>query len=135
MPQRLALAAAAVAATVVLAVGLVAAGFAPVPAGQPAAASLEQPASDLEAEQSLEPEVVYVQPAPTPKTIVLEQRAQATRSGSTSSRTTTVRSEEREHEAEERDERREDEREERAERRKEAAERAGERREREDDDD
>jgi hypothetical protein len=132
MPQRLALAAAAVAATVVLAVGLVAAGFAPVPAGQPAAASLEQPASDQAATPSLEPEVVYVKPAPAPKTVVLEQRA--SRSGSSASRTSTVRSEERDHDAEERAERRQEEREAASERRKEAAERAEERHEREDDD-
>jgi hypothetical protein len=117
MPQRLALAAAALAAAVVLTIGLVAAGFAPTSSGQPVSASLTQATADEAlAEPRLEPEIVYVRPAATPRTIVLEKQAPAARSGSSGTATASVSSSRRERDDDdryERDERDDDERDER----------------------
>ncbi len=95
MPQRLALAAASVVATIVLTVGLVAAGFGPLAdADRPASAADDLAAADLaaEAEADLKPEVVYIKPAPSPKTIVLKKRGEAVRAASTSKSRTQAKS-------------------------------------------
>ncbi len=86
MPQRLALITASVVATVVLTVGLVAGGFAPVPQpGQPVDAASADTA--VTAEQAIDPgskpEVVYVKPAPSPKTIVLEKQTASKKQAAT----------------------------------------------------
>jgi hypothetical protein len=114
MPQRLALAAAALAAAVVLTVGLVAAGFAPTSSGQPVSANLaETTAEEALAEPTLEPEIVYVRPAATPRTIVLEKQAPAVRSGSSGTVTASISSSRRERDDDDRYERDDDERDER----------------------
>jgi hypothetical protein len=87
MLERLAITAVGVTATVVLTVGLAAAGFAPrstepdtsVDAALLAAA--EASASPTAA-PTLEPEIVYIKPAPTPRTVVVERQT-AARDGST----------------------------------------------------
>ncbi len=149
MPQRLALVVATVAATIVLTIGLVVAGFAPVPGSggiQSAAVALDGDLAtdgradpELTNEAPLEPEVVYVKPAPTPQTIVLKKQAPAAKAASSGSRTTVVRrvpsqgddehDEGREHALEDAAERREHAAEQKAERAKEQREN-----EREDDD-
>jgi hypothetical protein len=103
MPQRLALAAAGLAAAVVLTVGLVAAGFAPTSSGQPVSAGLDEAADEALVEPSLWPEIVYVRPAPTPETIVLEKRASTAQSGSAGAGTGSVSSSRGERDDDERD--------------------------------
>ncbi len=130
MPQRLAIIAASLAATIVLTVGLVAAGFGPSPRPSNVAAKAPESAAKEAAPPNLEPEVVYIKPAPKPKTVVLKQQAQAKQSAPAKSRKKVVqvrqvRSDD------DRYEDREHEREAAAERRKKAAERAKERREHE----
>lgn len=78
MPQRLAITVAGIAAAIVLTVGLVAAGFAPM-------ADPDQPVGSVASEvvvDGIDPptlpvsaEVVYVEPAPTPETIGLAEVA------------------------------------------------------------
>ncbi len=139
MPQRLALLAATVTATIVLTVGLVAAGFGPAPqTGQAADAGPDEQTAASEAvpERSLEPRIVYIKPAPTPKTVVLRKQATPGTSRPTDSRAQPARAARQESQEREREDRDEDAREQR----KKAAERAKERREdareneREDDD-
>jgi hypothetical protein len=86
MIKSLAITVAGVAAAAALAFGLVAAGFgpqaaAPGPAAgtQLAAAALTVPAT---AEPTVAPEIVYVKPAPSPRTVVVERQT-ANRSTST----------------------------------------------------
>ena len=113
MRQRLAIAVSSLVAAGVLAVGLTAAGFGPGsrtdfdPAAQVVAAEAvaETPV------ETIEPEVVYVKPAPKPKTVVVKKRVTAsssaagTRAGAASPKSnrvsaTRVRDDEREHERE-----------------------------------
>jgi hypothetical protein len=79
MFERLAITAVGVAATVVLTVGLVAAGFTPRSAEPDAAIdaallAAAQASADPSADPTLEPEIVYIKPAPTPRTVVVERR-------------------------------------------------------------
>ncbi len=97
MPQRLALITASVVATIVLTVGLVAAGFVPVPrAGQAveAASNVSPTVTEDATQPSAEPEVVYIKPAPKPKTVVVEQpvstKSSASRKNASAPRTTSV---------------------------------------------
>ncbi len=76
MPQRLALITASVVATIVLTVGLVAAGFVPLPRPDQAveaASNVSTAVTDDALQPSAEPEIVYIKPAPKPKTVVVEQ--------------------------------------------------------------
>lgn len=126
MPQRLALAVASVVATIVLVFGLAAAGFGAPSATDGSADAVSADATDA----ALEPEIVYIKPAPSPKTIVLKKKARAAKAANAANKsgTNTV-----EREREDRDddasERREKKREAAEERRKKAAERAKEQRE------
>ncbi len=89
MPQRLALIAAAAAATIVLAVGLAAAGFVPVARpGEPAVAAFDS--ATITTEAAPEPEVVYVKPAPSPKTVVVQKPSKAATSSKSSTTPTRV---------------------------------------------
>jgi hypothetical protein len=93
MRQRLAIATASVLAMMALTVGLVLAGFAPVPPGANGDPATEiAAAADAVAPQAVEPQVVYIKPAPTPKTIVVNKPAKQTTSKVSSTRkvTTTV---------------------------------------------
>jgi hypothetical protein len=73
MRQRLAITISGLVAAGVLAVGLGAAGFAPVARHDP---GQEQVDATVEAAAStVEPEVVYVKPAPPRKTVVVTERA------------------------------------------------------------
>jgi len=78
MIKSIAITAAGIGAAIVLTVGLVAAGFGPRPAGvDPAGAEvLAAPlmAVSPTAEPTLEAEIVYVKPAPAPKTVVVERQ-------------------------------------------------------------
>jgi hypothetical protein len=139
MRQRLAIAISAIVAAAVLAVGLTAAGFAPEP--RPAAAeAAESPAIEA-AVEDLEPEIVYLKPAPKPKTVVVKKRVEDRASGSAGQGSQRLRAsrsgdesdddeDRREHRRESAKERQEDRREAAKERREEAKER----REREDED-
>jgi hypothetical protein len=77
MIQRLAITIAGIAATVVLTVGLVAAGLVPAsssdPLAEPAVPALD--ATVANDDGAVEPAVVYVKPAPKPKTVVVEKPA------------------------------------------------------------
>jgi hypothetical protein len=77
MVQRLAITVGGIAATVVLTVGLVAAGFvpgsSPATLADPASAAGEDTATT--AGDQIEPEIVYVKPAPKARTIVVERPA------------------------------------------------------------
>ncbi|MEX1296275.1 MAG: hypothetical protein AB1Z67_08905 [Candidatus Limnocylindrales bacterium] len=134
MRQRLAIAISSLVAAAVLAVGLTAAGFGPEP--RPATAE-EPPSAAIEgAVEDVEREVIYVEPAPKPETVVVKKRVQQ-RSGSTAAGSTTRGSASRsddddDDEAEDRHEHR---RESAKERREERREDAKERREHEDEDD
>jgi hypothetical protein len=85
MIERLAITAVGVAATVVLTVGLVAAGFAPRQGEPDVSATLVDDALLAAAQASalatedptLEPEVVYVKPAPARETVVVQRQASA----------------------------------------------------------
>lgn len=102
MRQRLAIAVSSLVAATILAVGLSAAGFGPAtldaadddqgdPASQGSAAELAE---------ALEPEVIYVEPAPSPRTVVKVKRVHAGDGVTADRRTVRVRSVEREHEDE-----------------------------------
>ena len=110
MRQRLALAISSVVAASVLAVGLSAAGFgpnAPTVASdddfEVAQANADDPTED-ELTEAVEPEIVYVKPAPAPKTVVKVKRTKAKDGGSAKRRTSRVRAEDREDERERDDE-------------------------------
>jgi hypothetical protein len=75
MIQRLAIVAAGAAAVIVLSVGLVAAGFAPGASQDLATADTQLATAPVAAEPSLDPEVVYIKPAPKRKTVVVERQA------------------------------------------------------------
>jgi hypothetical protein len=93
MRQRLALATAGVLAMMALTVGLVLAGFAPAnPDSNGDPATRIAAAADAAAPQAVEPQVVYIKPAPTPKTIVVNKPAKQTTSKTSATRkvTTTV---------------------------------------------
>ncbi len=106
MSQRLAITVSSLAAAGVLAVGLTAAGFGPGNRTDfdPAAQVVAAEAAAGTPVENTEPEVVYVKPAPKPKTVVVKKRVTA-KSGATgaasanSSRVsaTRVRDDEREH--------------------------------------
>jgi len=129
MRQRLAIALSGLVAAAVLAVGLTAAGFGPEP--RPAAADeIEAVAAETTIEDT-EPEVVYIKPAPKPKTVVVKKRVQQKATGSArkdTKRARVMRSGDDDDEAEHR---RESRKERRQERREEAKERREERREHE----
>jgi hypothetical protein len=78
MFERLAITAVGVTATVVLTVGLAAAGFAPRGAEQAVSVDAALLAAEASAAPSamatLEPEVIYIKPAPTPRTVVVERQ-------------------------------------------------------------
>ena len=78
MIKQVAITVAGIGAAIVLTVGLVAAGFGPRPAGVDPAGTevLAAPltATSPTAEPTLEAEVVYVKPAPAPKTVVVERQ-------------------------------------------------------------
>jgi hypothetical protein len=85
MIKQVAITVAGIGAAIALTVGLVAAGFGPRSAGADPAGT-EVPAAPLTAaaptaEPTLEPEIVYVKPAPAPKRVVVERQTAA---GSTS---------------------------------------------------
>lgn len=80
MRQRPAIAISAIVAAAVLAVGLTAAGFVPEP--RPAAAEEVEAAAVESAVEDPGPEVVYIEPAPEPKTVVETKRVQDGGSGS-----------------------------------------------------
>ena len=81
MIKRLAITAAGISAAIVLTVGLVAADLGPRPAGADPAGT-EMLATPLTAASpTLEPEIVYVKPAPAPRTVIVERQTAA---GSTS---------------------------------------------------
>jgi hypothetical protein len=94
MRQRLAFAISILAAAGVLAVGLTAAGFAPQPRSDGGtvaeAADVEMPATEGTAART-DPEIVYIKPAPEPKTVVVKKRVQAPASSSRSTSTRAVR--------------------------------------------
>jgi ABC-type antimicrobial peptide transport system permease subunit len=124
MRQRLAIAISGLVAAAVLAVGLTAAGFAPESRSVAAEVPDVTPVESVERVDELEPEVVYVKPAPEPKTVIVTKRAKsATKSkkNTAASRNTrqvrAARSDDDDHRAEERreasKERREREREDR----------------------
>ena len=78
MIQRLAITIAGIAATIVLTVGLVAAGLVPASSSD-ALAEPVLPALDAKVAAdsgAVEPDVVYVRPAPKPKTVVVEKPAE-----------------------------------------------------------
>lgn len=82
MFERLAIAAVGVTATVVLTVGLVAAGFTPRSADpdtsiDAALLAAAQASADPSADPTLEPEIVYVKPAPTARTVVVQRQTVA----------------------------------------------------------
>lgn len=110
MRQRLALSISVLAAAGVLAIGLSAAGFGPT--AQPDRDEVPNEPTVLATEQAIEPEVVYVKPAPKPKTVVKTQRVKASASNSGTRRTTRAKAAsreiEREYEREERHEREHD---------------------------
>ena len=95
MIQRLAIVVAGAAAVIVLSVGLVAAGFAPRASQDPATSDAQLAAAPVAAVPSLEPEVVYVKPAPKRKTVVVERQAPgssvASRSGAQTRQVVSVR--------------------------------------------
>lgn len=101
MRQRLAIAISSLVAAGVLAVGLSAAGFGPgsTVAGDDQSADAALASSDGQLEAA-EPEVVYVKPAPPPKTVVKVKRTKSKANRANTRQTTTVRSVEREHERE-----------------------------------
>jgi hypothetical protein len=77
MPKRIAIVAASVVATIVLTVGLAAAGFGPtITRGSVADAAGSTDTAEA-AVTPTKPKVVYVKPAPKPKTIVIDQQPQA----------------------------------------------------------
>ena len=90
MIERLAITAVGIAATVVLTVGLVAAGFAPRQGESDASAALideallaaAQASAEATEDPTLEPEVVYVKPAPARETVVVQRQASAQGSSS-----------------------------------------------------
>jgi hypothetical protein len=135
MRKAVVLAVSLLAAASVLTVGLAAAGFAPPPRASSAGnldVISDEGANVAQAKATLEPEVVYVKPAPKPKTVVVKRqvrRATTARSSrsTSASRSTTVRRASREREDDDRRERA-------SERRKEAAEDRRERERHEDDD-
>lgn len=81
MFERLAITAVGVTATVVLTVGLAAAGFAPRTAepdvSVDAALLAAETSAAPSAEATLEPEIIYVKAAPTPRTVIVERRTAA----------------------------------------------------------
>lgn len=88
MFERLAITAVGVGATVVLTVGLVAAGFAPR-SGEPAtsidaALLAAQASAGPSADATLEPQIVYVRSAPARRTVVVERQAVAAEGSSES---------------------------------------------------
>lgn len=137
MRQRLAIATSSLVAAAVLAIGLGAAGFAPEPRSQAGGDGLGSSVAGTIAEPTIEPEVVYVAPRPTPGTVVVTRRSSDGSAQSSTRDRTLVRAtrsddedddeDEAEHRAERKRERVEDRREQRRER-------AEEREEHEDDD-
>ncbi len=99
MPQRLALITASVMAVIVLTVGLVAAGFVPAPRPDQAVEAASNVSADTTGDAlqpPVEPKVVYIKPAPKPKTVVVDQpvttRSSTPRTTSSAPRKTVVRS-------------------------------------------
>ena len=91
MRQRVAIAISSLVAAAVLAVGLTAAGFGPAPQaalGEEAELAVTDATVDVaEPDEITEPEVIYVKPAPKPKTVVVKKRVKqqpASSSGSAS---------------------------------------------------
>lgn len=89
MRQRLAITIGGLAAAGVLAVGLGAAGFAPAARPDPGPDQAE--AVVEAADPTIEPEVVYVKPAPPPKTVIVTERTRAAGSRSGNRQATRVR--------------------------------------------
>ena len=137
MRQRLAIAISAIVAAAVLAVGLTAGGFVPEP--RPVAAEEVQAPATGTAVEDFEPEIVYIEPAPSPKTVVVKKRVNDQGSGSvkeSSQRIRASRSGDDDDDDEDRRERRRESAKERQEdRREEAKERREREREREDEED
>jgi len=100
MFERLAITTVGVTATVVLTVGLVAAGFLPSQGETDASAALvdqavlaAQASAQASANPTVEPRVVYVKPAPPRETVVVQRQSPASGSSTVrSSGTRTVRS-------------------------------------------
>lgn len=115
--QRLAIAISSSTAAIFLAVGLSAAGFGPLPRQAPLDGQVESVAAGVADDQSIAtptPEVVYIAPAPSPRTVVVPRRVaangQATRKASDASKRRSTRAvrrddDEREHEREHDDDR------------------------------
>ena len=125
MRQRLAIAISSLVAAAVLVVGLTVAGFGPEQRSA-TGEEVEAVAAETTVEDT-EPEIVYIKPAPKPKTVFVKKPVQQKATGSAkknTKRTRTTRSGDDDDEAERRRERR----------RESAKERREERREREDDD-
>jgi hypothetical protein len=132
MRQRLAIAISGLVAAGVLAIGLSAAGFGPVDRADP---SDDQGTVAFDAAvEPVEPEVIYVEPAAQPETVIVNKRAKASDGRTQARRNTEVRAAEREDEDEEAEHRRERQREARKERREHRRETAKERGEHERDD-
>jgi hypothetical protein len=89
--QRVALAVGAISASVVLALGLTAAGLAPVPAEAVEGQALQVDTERATAEPAMQPRKVYVKPAPKARTIVVRE-AVPTRSQTTSAKRSTAKS-------------------------------------------
>ena len=141
MRQRVAIAITSLVAAAVLAVGLSAAGFGPVPgAAQDEVADLAATGATVtvaEPGDPAEPEIIYVEPAPQPKTVVVKKRVQqrASNSGSAGSREVRATRSDHDDDDDEHEYERESAKERRESRRESAKERREHEREHEDDDD
>ena len=141
MDRRLVIAISGSSAAIVLAVGLTAAGFSPGARPSAAAESLSIAAEPVAADETEKPataelDIVYVKPAPKPRTIVVKRSAtgispasktRSRKAAPAPTRRVSRSASRREHESERRSELREHLREQEAERRKEAEEQARER--------
>jgi IS5 family transposase len=105
MRQRLALTISSLAAAGVLAVGLTAAGFGPADQAQ---SRDDQGAETIDGTgQAAEAEVIYIKPAPEPKTVVVTRRSKGSDDGTRTRASSRVRAASREDEHEETEHRRE----------------------------
>jgi hypothetical protein len=95
MRRRIAIAISSLVAAAVLAVGLAASGFGPEPRSTPAEAAGTDVAESVTAESmvaDVEPEVVYIKPAPKPETVVVKKRVSGSVAGNAGKGSERVRS-------------------------------------------
>ena len=121
MRQRLAIAISGLVVAAVLAVGLTAAGFGPGP--RPAAAEEVETVAAATSVEDAEPEVVYIEPAREPETVVVKKRVKQRASGAADQGSRQVRATRYEDDDDEAEHRRERRRESAKERREERRER------------